>query len=144
LHQQSENDQEALIHDEVTIINSVLDLVNKSVKDVMTPINNVFYLHHTDLLDKDMIARIVDNGYSRIPILSSTGKLSKMLLVKSLIGYDSSKPVKVGEVALHDLYSVSEHTNLFDTLNYFQQGGSTITFAIAHIRPYDCRCQERC
>ncbi len=56
LHQQVGAD--SLSEDEVTIIRAVLDLNDKTVKDVMTPIDDVFTLASDSVLDEPGIAKV--------------------------------------------------------------------------------------
>lgn len=88
---------ENLSEDEVTIIRAVLDLNEKSVKDVMTPIADVFTLSADTILDDEGVIELVNSGYSRVPVYEP-GKpdaIHGMLLVKKLISYDpeDAKPV---------------------------------------------------
>lgn len=61
---------ENLDHDEVTIISSVLELSEKSVESIMTPIKDVYTLSSEQILDQATIDNIVKEGYSRVPIYS--------------------------------------------------------------------------
>lgn len=58
LHQ-SDDDIEGLTEDEVHIIKSVLDLKEKSVASVMTPMQHVFTLSFHSILDKDLVQKVV-------------------------------------------------------------------------------------
>lgn len=57
LHQ-SDDDIEGLTEDEVHIIKSVLDLRERSVASVMTPIQDVFTLSFHSILDKDLVHKV--------------------------------------------------------------------------------------
>ncbi|KAL9553875.1 hypothetical protein MBANPS3_003081 [Mucor bainieri] len=108
LHQ-SDDDIEGLTEDEVHIIKSVLDLREKSVASVMTPIQD-----------------ILRNGYSRIPIKECDDSCNYigMLLVKSLISYDVDDKLPVSHFQLSALPETSPETSCLDILNFFQEGKS--------------------
>jgi metal transporter CNNM len=59
---------ENLNQDEVTIISAVLDLKEKPVGSIMTPMSDVFTLSADTVLDEAMMDGILREGYSRIPI----------------------------------------------------------------------------
>ncbi|KAG1108218.1 hypothetical protein G6F42_016066 [Rhizopus arrhizus] len=122
LHQ-SDDDIEGLTEDEVHIIKSVLDLKEKSVASVMTPMQHVFTLSFHSILDKDLILR---NGYSRIPIKECDDSCNYigMLLVKSLISYDVDDKLPVSHFQLSALPETFPETSCLDILNFFQEGKS--------------------
>lgn len=62
---------ENLDHDEVTIISSVLELSEKSVESIMTPIKDVYTLSSDQILDQATVDNISKQGYSRVPIYSN-------------------------------------------------------------------------
>src|SRR5690606_19991882 len=57
-----------LNQDEVTIITAVLDLKDKPVEAIMTPISDVFTMSADTVLDEETTDAILRAGYSRIPI----------------------------------------------------------------------------
>lgn len=117
---------ENLSEDEVTIIRAVLDLNDKTVRDVMTPIEDVFILSADTILDDDGVNKLVSSGYSRVPI-HEPGKpdaILGMLLVKKLIQYDPEDAMPVSWFNLTPLPEASPDLTLLDCLNYFQQGRS--------------------
>lgn len=117
---------ENLSEDEVTIIRAVLDLNEKSVKDVMTPIDDVFTLPADMILDDDGVSKLVNSGYSRVPVYEPGKKdaILGMLLVKRLITYDPEDAMPVSWFSLTPLPEASPDLTLLDCLNYFQQGRS--------------------
>ena len=120
---------ERLIDDEVTIISSALELKEKTVADVMTPIEDVFTLSADTVLDEKVLADILSNGYSRIPVYvpGSTRNFEGMLLVKSLIGYDPHHPEarkRVRDLNLGTLPETPPSTSCLDIINFFQEGKS--------------------
>ncbi|KAJ1573509.1 hypothetical protein NDA11_003472, partial [Ustilago hordei] len=103
LHQQIGT--EHLHEDEVTIIRAVLELNDKTVRDVMTPIEDVFIMSSDTILDEEGVAKLVRSGYSRVPI---------------------------HEPGRKDAIVASNDLTLLDCLNYFQQGRSHMILVSNH------------
>lgn len=123
----SDNDAEGLTQDEVHIIASVLDLREKPVVNMMTPMQDVFTLTVNTVLDADLVHKILRNGYSRIPILSSeNSSYIGMLLVKNLICYDANEGLPVSRFPMSPLPETFADTSCLDILNFFQEGRSKI------------------
>ncbi|KKY27243.1 hypothetical protein UCRPC4_g01227 [Phaeomoniella chlamydospora] len=112
--------------DEVTIISAVLDLKEKNVGTIMTPMEDVFTLSLDDVLDEDTIDMILAAGYSRIPIHSPENDFNfvGMLLVKMLITYDPEDAKPVREFSLATLPETRPETSCLDIVNFFQEGKS--------------------
>ncbi|KJX99762.1 DUF21 and CBS domain-containing protein [Zymoseptoria brevis] len=117
---------EQLMEDEVTIINSVLDLKDKPVGGIMTPMQDVFTMSADTVLDEKMMDTILSQGYSRIPIYSPDNGRNYigMLLVKILITYDPEDCKRVRDFALATLPETAPHTSCLDIINFFQEGKS--------------------
>lgn len=117
---------ERLMEDEVTIINSVLDLKEKPVGDIMTPMQDVFTMSADTILDERMMDTILSQGYSRIPIYSpdNSRNFIGMLLVKILITYDPEDCKRVRDFALATLPETAPYTSCLDIINFFQEGKS--------------------
>lgn len=126
LHRTLGDVQERLNQDEVTIIAAVLDLKEKPVHDVMTPMDDVFVMSEDTVLDEDTIDMILSAGYSRIPIHESGNPTNfiGMLLVKILITYDPEDCMKVRDFALATLPETRPETSCLDIINFFQEGKS--------------------
>ncbi|KAF6819359.1 DUF21 and cbs domain-containing protein [Colletotrichum sojae] len=117
---------ERLNQDEVTIISAVLDLKEKPVENVMTPMDDVFVMAEDTVLDEKTMDRILSEGYSRIPI-HATGKSTDfvgMLLVKILITYDPEDALQVKDFPLATLPETRPETSCLDIVNFFQEGKS--------------------
>ncbi|CCE66221.1 hypothetical protein TPHA_0P00630 [Tetrapisispora phaffii CBS 4417] len=124
LHQT--NGIERLTRDEVTIISAVLDLKDKKVSEIMTPIDKVFTLSSATVLDEDTVNVILNSGFSRIPIYlpNDPNNFIGMLLVKILISYDPEDSLRLSEFPLATLPETLPNTSSLNILNYFQQGKS--------------------
>lgn len=112
--------------DEVTIISAVLDLKEKSVGSIMTPMDDVFTLSLDDVLDESTMDDILSQGYSRIPIHhpDNDSNFVGMLLVKILITYDPEDAKPVRDFALATLPETRPDTSCLDIVNFFQEGKS--------------------
>ncbi|KAK3714026.1 cell agglutination protein Mam3 [Vermiconidia calcicola] len=117
---------ERLMDDEVTIINSVLDLKDKPVGNIMTPMQDVFTMSADTVLDEPMMDTILTQGYSRIPIYAPGNKKDfiGMLLVKILITYDPEDGMRVRDFSLATLPETLPRTSCLDIINFFQEGKS--------------------
>jgi metal transporter CNNM len=115
-----------LNQDEVTIISAVLDLKDKAVGDIMTPMEDVFTMSADTILDEPTMNAILSAGYSRIPIYEpgNPQNFVGMLLVKILITYDPEDCTKVGDFALATLPETRPETSCLDIVNFFQEGKS--------------------
>ncbi|CAK7909467.1 protein Mam3p [[Candida] anglica] len=117
---------ERLNQDEVTIISAVLDLKEKSVADIMTPIDRVYTMSADSILDEATVEEIFNAGFSRIPIHLPNEPMNfiGMLLVRVLISYDPEDALPVASFPLATLPETSEDTSCLNILNYFQEGKS--------------------
>ncbi|KAJ5669513.1 hypothetical protein N7462_010583 [Penicillium macrosclerotiorum] len=126
LHQTLGEAGEQLNSDEVTIISAVLDLKQKSVGRIMTPMEDVFTMSADTVLDERTMDLILSQGYSRIPIHAPDNPLNfvGMLLVKMLITYDPEDCKRVRDFALATLPETRPETSCLDIVNFFQEGKS--------------------
>ena len=117
---------EQLNSDEVTIISAVLDLKEKPVGRIMTPMEDVFTMSADTILDEDTMNIILAAGYSRIPIHAPDKPYDfvGMLLVKMLITYDPEDCKPVRHFALATLPETRPETSCLDIVNFFQEGKS--------------------
>lgn len=115
-----------LTDDEVTIIASVLDLKEKAISTVMTPLEDVFTLSEDAILDEQLMEEIFNAGHSRIPIYrhDDSNHFIGMLLVKRLITYDPEDHIPVRQFKINSLPEAAPNTSCLDILNFFQEGRS--------------------
>ena len=120
--------------DEVTIISAVLDLKEKPVGSIMTPMDDVFTLSADDVLDEKTMDKILSQGYSRIPIHAPDNdeNFIGMLLVKMLITYDPEDCKLVRDFALATLPETRAQTSCLDIVNFFQEGKSHMVLVSDH------------
>ncbi|EQL04053.1 d-3-phosphoglycerate dehydrogenase [Ophiocordyceps sinensis CO18] len=126
LHKSLGELSERLNQDEVTIITAVLDLKDKPVSEVMTPMDDVFTLAEDHILDEKTMDKILSSGYSRIPIYRAgiPTDFVGMLLVKTLITYDPEDRIPVRDVQLGAIVETRPETSCLDIINFFQEGKS--------------------
>jgi metal transporter CNNM len=117
---------ERLNDDEVTIISAVLDLKEKKVFDVMTPLQNTYTMSSDRILDEKCVEEIFNSGFSRIPIHlpNEPTNFIGMLLVRVLISYDPEDSLPVSSFPLATLPETPPETSCLNILNYFQEGRS--------------------
>lgn len=115
-HEESELDE-----DEVEIIRGALQLSEKRVGDIMTPIHHVFWLTPDTELTPKVIGKIKDVGRSRIPVFNK--KLTQchgILLMKDLVDIDfEEKTYIVSDMNLYPVQMVGSRTALDTMLRKF-------------------------
>lgn len=106
-----------LDEDEVEIIQSALQLSEKTVSEIMRPIKDVYWLPIDGMLDAKTVDDIKDHGYSRIPILSRDKReCHGVLLMKDMIDIDfDDNPVAISSFRLHKTLVIGSRTAL-DTM----------------------------
>ncbi|KAL6301017.1 hypothetical protein BKA93DRAFT_739362 [Sparassis latifolia] len=120
-HRQGE---EPLRDDEISILNGVLELNNKHVESIMTPMADVMTVSSDQILDHDTVESILRSGYSRIPVHAPGRPLAfiGILLLKKLSVYDPSQALPVSKFPLSILPEAHPSINCFQALDYFQTG----------------------
>ncbi|KAG8638369.1 DUF21 domain-containing protein At2g14520 isoform X1 [Manihot esculenta] len=132
-----------LSHHETTIISGALDLTQKSAKDAMTPISEIFSLDINSKLDMHTMGLIMSKGHSRVPIYSgSPSNLIGIILVKHLIFChpEDETPIKHMNIRRIPRYAtcishltvfrVHEDWPLYNILSQFQKGHSHMAFVM--------------
>ncbi|CAI5758554.1 unnamed protein product [Candida verbasci] len=125
---------ERLNQDEVTIISAVLDLKEKAVSSIMTPMDRVYTMSADTLLDEKTVEEIFNAGFSRIPIHlpNEPNNFIGMLLVRVLISYDPEDSLPVASFPLATLPETGLDTSCLNILNYFQEGKSHMIIVSEH------------
>ncbi len=106
-----------LDEDEVEIIKGALQLSEKRLGTIMTPISHVYWLLPGDVINAKRIDEIKASGRSRIPVFNRTKTICfGVLLVKELLDIDfDESPPRVDELQLHPTQAVGSMTAL-DTM----------------------------
>ena len=120
------DDTSELDEDEVEIIRGALQLSEKRVRDIMTPLRNVFWMTPADLIDAHRIDEIKRHGWSRIPILNQQRTVCYgLLLMKDLVNIDfDERAVPVHELPLYPVQLVGSMTALDTLFRKFIGGGA--------------------
>jgi metal transporter CNNM len=103
-----------LDEDEITIIRGALRLSLKQVRQVLTPIESVYWLERTTLLSGQRVDEIKHHGFSRIPIFNKQlTECYGLLLIKDLIDIDfDHKEYQIGDLPLHAVETIGSMTAL--------------------------------
>ena len=81
-----------LDEDEVEIVQNAIQLSEKRVKEIMTPIKKTYYLYENSVIDQKKLEEIKTKNFSRIPILNTSKTHAKSyLMMKDLIDIDFSE-----------------------------------------------------
>jgi len=112
--------------DEVNIVTGALVLKQKTVREVMTRIEDVYMLPVDAILNFDTISEIKEQGYSRIPVYEGErSNVIYILFAKDLlfIDPDDNKPmVEVCKFYKNDVNFVYQDTVLTDMFDEFKSG----------------------
>lgn len=103
--------------DEVEIIRGALQLSEKRVQQIMTPVEKTYWLTPSTLIDADKIDEIKQIGRSRIPIFNKKLTICYgVMLMKDLVDVNfDDNPVNVEELPLYPAQLVGSRTAL-DTM----------------------------
>lgn len=109
--------QSDLDDDEVEIIKGALQLSEKQVGEIMTPIERVYWLSRDDLIDDKKIDEIKAANWSRLPVFNKNlTKCYGILRMKDLVDIDfDEKSYPISELKLHPAKTVGSRTAL-DTM----------------------------
>jgi metal transporter CNNM len=126
-HQQTN----VLDESQARVIEGALRFDDKTVRDVMTPLDKVFMLEADDLLDYDTIANIYRAGHSRIPVhkTNSRGNVIGVLFTRDLIllDPDDCTPVKNAVTFFErTLHNVQSSDKLSVVMGTFKTGSTHI------------------
>jgi metal transporter CNNM len=117
IHEHLGNPNTQLDEDEITIIQSVLQLSQQRVADIMTDIGQVFWLTPDYVINAQTISDIKNQGRSRVPIFDQQlTRCYGVLLLKDLVAHDfSTQQQPVSHWRLHPVKPVGSMTAL-DTM----------------------------
>ncbi|KAF7322773.1 hypothetical protein HMN09_00056600 [Mycena chlorophos] len=116
--------QEPLRDEEISILNGVLELGEKRVEQIMTPMNDVVTLPADAIVDDKLLETLLLSGYSRFPVHEpgKPGAFTGLLLIKKLLRYDPSLGLPVSGFPLSILPEAPPTISCFQALDYFQTG----------------------
>jgi len=115
-----------LTEDEVKIIRGALTMQEKTVKDVITLLDDVFSLPLNAKLDQKLFDYIAEKGHSRIPIYrKDKNHIIGIILVKNLINIDLEEKLVIDDLQnIIRIPNISSTTPLYLLLNQFINGRS--------------------
>mmetsp|Transcript_13998 Transcript_13998/g.33598 ORF Transcript_13998/g.33598 Transcript_13998/m.33598 type:complete len:782 (+) Transcript_13998:771-3116(+) len=124
---------------EVRVVEGALKMRLGCAWDVYTPLRQIFTLPSNLQLDRNVIADIYSEGYSRVPVYDPLPPPNQhrkyavrgVLMVRQLIMIDWADKRPVDSLPLYTPPCVSPRMNLVDLLQILQKGGSHIAFVCA-------------
>lgn len=126
--QHAEETQADFDADESNIMFQVIELKEKKVTDIMTPLEQVFAIEYSAKLDFEQLARIMECGHSRIPVYNKNlqREIVGLLFVKDLVLLNPDDEFLVKDI-LHyynhiPLYVDIEGMNLSELLHRILEG----------------------
>ena len=115
-----------LVKEELNIIQGALELRNKTVEDVLTPLNDCFMLTSDAHLDFYTMTDIMQSGFTRIPVYENErSNIVDILFVKDLAFVDPDDCTPLKTITLfykHPLHCVFNDTKLDSMLEQFKKG----------------------
>lgn len=117
-----EDDDGGLTEEEINIINSTIDLRTVQVSNIMVPMNKMFVLSDQDVINQDLLNKIIRKGFSDIPIFTEENKCLGILTTKKLLNYKDyqSKSISESKQILTKPFFVVSNTNLLEALSIMQ------------------------
>ena len=107
--------------DEERIMLGALAYSDKTAKLIMTPKSVVFMLRSDQPVTLEVILKIKESGFTRIPIFDKQSKdnVIGVLFVKDLLGIDLNQNHVINDFLREDLLLVKEDIRLDNLLNHF-------------------------
>ncbi len=122
LEEHNSSNRSRLDSDELRILKGGLKYSDMTVKDVMTPRINTFFLKQSTILTKRTLQRIKTKGHSRIPVFDKTRDTVKgVLYSKDLIPVDPDDKKLVKEIMRKNVHTIKENNPLDSVLNRFKR-----------------------
>ncbi|KAJ3094641.1 hypothetical protein HDU97_007733 [Phlyctochytrium planicorne] len=123
-----------LTEEEVTILRAVLELRDKTVVDIMTPMEDVVMLPLSTKLDRPTMHQLLQAGHSRVPVFNRfRDDIIGVVLVKQLVLLDPDDATPLADVPIGRLPRIRSDTPLFEILHVFEEGGSHMAVVVEEI-----------
>ena len=109
--------------EQIQIMQSALDLKKNTLKEILTPLDEVYMLPAEGTLDTETMVSIMHSGHSRIPVYSKTKhNICGMILVKRLILLNPDEPKPIRAVCSRKPLVLHADDSLLDALAKFAKG----------------------
>ncbi|KAK9292945.1 hypothetical protein L1049_020927 [Liquidambar formosana] len=120
-----------LTQDEGNIIAGALDMTQKTAKDAMKPISEIFSLDIDSKLNEETMGLILSKGHSRVPIYSGNqANIIGLILVKNLIKCRPEDETPVRNLTIRRIPRVQDSLPLYDIMSQFQKGHSHMAVVV--------------
>ncbi|XP_013411006.1 DUF21 domain-containing protein At1g47330 [Lingula anatina] len=111
---------------------------DKTAKDAMVPLNDVFMLDINDKMDLLTMNKILTASHSRVPVYDGDKEnIIGVLLVKTLITLDPDDKVPIQSLkntkSWRDVHYIEETKPLYDLLNEYQLGKAHLSVVLAKL-----------
>ncbi|KAJ7988288.1 hypothetical protein DPEC_G00322020 [Dallia pectoralis] len=117
-----------LVKEELNMIQGALELRNKTVESVMTPLGHCFMIQNDAVLDFNTMSEIMESGYTRIPVFDEErSNIVDILYVKDLAFVDPDDCTTLKTITKfynHPVHFVFHDTRLDSMLEEFKKGKS--------------------
>ncbi|VDK74583.1 unnamed protein product [Dibothriocephalus latus] len=121
--------------DEVNIITGALSMNHRTVKEIMTPIDDVYMLSSKAILDFETTNDIIAHGFTRIPIFENDRRRVKSVLnVKDLAFVDPNDKIPVSTICnfyKRTFITVPASKTLTDIFEEFRKGNTHLALVYA-------------
>jgi len=117
--------------DEVNMIHGVLDMHQKTAKDIAKPLNEAKMLANDEVVTRELVDKVLGWGHSRVFVYrrdegrpEERSDIVGVLLIKKLLGVSLGEGCRVDSVhqALKEPAALDAGENLLSVLNKFQDG----------------------
>ena len=108
-----------------------LDVVNKKIGELIMPMEKVTKINYQANLNKVTINRLIESGYSRIPVYKKNpNNLIGILRMKELVGKDLSKSYTLEQLGVHLTHPIKVYDDylFLDLFEKFKGGKSHMAF----------------
>ena len=108
-----------------------LDIMKKKVGELILPINQTLKLNYHSKLTKASLKRLIDSGFSRIPVYENDpSHLVGILRMKELVGKDMSKNYTLSQLGINLSHPIHDYedTLFLDLFEKFKNGKSHMAF----------------
>lgn len=108
-----------------------LNIMNKKIGELILPIDKVLKIDYNAKINKITLKKIIDSGYSRIPVYENKpNHLIGILRTKQLVGQDLSVPCTINQLGLNLTRPIHafEDTLFLDLFEKFKSGKSHMAF----------------